>query len=94
MGKAFSIILDQWFARCEEAPSPGAPEVTSNHLSTLSGLQNTQKLIYYDAVALLVNLKTGVDEGHFFFFIFLQEKASSNILNKKLMRNNKVENEH
>lgn len=62
-------------------------------VSTLSGLQNTPKIAYNDDVTLLVNLKSGVDEGPF-FFIFLEEKAFSNILNKKLMRNNKVENEH
>lgn len=41
-----------------------------------------------------MNLKYGVDKGQVYFFLFLKEKAFSNILNKKLMRNNKVENEH
>lgn len=85
--------MDPWLVRCEEAPTSGAPEVNGNHLSTLNGLQNTPKIIYNDDVALLVNLKSGVDEEPI-FFIFLKEKAFSNILNKKLMRNNKVENEH
>lgn len=40
-----------------------------------------------------MNLKSGVDEGPF-FPILLKEKAFSNIFTKKLMRNNKVENEH
>lgn len=53
------------------------------------------KMIYNDDVGLLMNLKHGVDEGPtFFFLLFLKEKAFSNILNRKLMRNNKVENEH
>lgn len=50
------------------------------------------KIIYDNDVGLLVKLKHGVDEGP--IFLLLKEKAFSNILNKKLMRNNKVENEH
>lgn len=61
--------------------------------STMSGLQNASKITYNDDVGQLVNLRSGVDEGSF-FSMFLKEKAFSNILNKKLMRNNKVENEH
>lgn len=63
----YSIILS-WLVRCEEAPTPGAPEVNGNHPSTLSGLQNTPKIVYNDDVALLVNSKSGVDEGPVFFF--------------------------
>lgn len=56
--------------------------------------RTTCKIIHNNYVGLLVNLKLGVDEGPIFFFIFLEEKAFSNILNKKLMRNNKAGKKH
>lgn len=54
------------------------------------------KMIYSNDVVLLVSLKHDVDKGPIFFFLFLKENSFSNILNKKIkkiMRNNKVENE-
>lgn len=64
--------------------------IISEHLMAY---RTAPKMIYNDDVGLLVNLKCDVDKGPI-FFLFLEEKAFLNILNKKLMRNNKVENEH
>lgn len=59
-----------------------------------TGYEAVPKRIHNDDGSVLVNLKYGVDKGQVYFFLFLKEKAFSNILNKKLMKSNKVENEH
>lgn len=52
-----------------EAPTPGAPQVNGNHLSTLNGYRTGHHMAYNGDGVLLVTLKHGVVEGPIFFLI-------------------------